>query len=149
MDAVAGYDAVGKVRRILKCGIIRSEHDVAKYCEFRVDQRWAVDRRDHWHLDIEMIHQQVLGVAVDVVPRGGPDAGGLRNAVAPDGDAAAGAGVDLGAKRVAGAGYDYAAVVAIARDVVEGIRQFLMRSHAPFEFGPVGMKRHLEDPVVP
>jgi len=43
---------------------------------------------------------------------------GLRNAVAPDRDAAAGARVDLGAKRVAGAGYDYAAVVAIARDVV-------------------------------
>jgi len=77
MDAVSGYDAVGKVRRILERGIVRSEHDVAKHCEFRVDQRRAVDRRDHWHLDIEMIHQQVLGVVVDVVQCGGPDAGGF------------------------------------------------------------------------
>jgi len=101
---------------------------------------------------MQMIHQKVLGVVVDVIPGRRADARvrrrrGLATRGFAHRSAAAAAEVDLGAKRVAGAGDDNAAVSVVARDFVKGVRQLLVRRTAPLERAALAMQRHLDNAV--
>ena len=70
-------------------------------------------------------------------------------AVRPWADRAlAGGGADAG-PFVAGAGQDHHPVVAVARDVGEGVGQFAVRPEAPAQRAVVGMEPHLQDAVLP
>src|SRR5260370_9518718 len=109
--------------------------------------RAPVYRRDHGNFDIQIIHQQIFRVVVDVVPGRRLDAILCRRAVMRNLDATAAAGVRLGAERVAGASENHAAVFVVARDIHERVGQLLMGAGGPFHLGIVGMARHLEDAV--
>src|SRR5260370_13000454 len=56
---------------------------------------------------------------------------------------------DVSAKRVAGAGDDHRAVIAIARDLTECIGKFLVRTPAPEQLSVFAMEGHLQDAILP
>src|SRR6266852_4718364 len=102
-----------------------------------MDQRGTVDRRDNRHLDVKQVHQEMLGILIDVVP---PVGRHLREVPAH---------VEFGAVDVAGAGDDDDLVFLVAANLAKGVAELLMCGHAPLEGTTFGMKDGLQDTVAP
>src|SRR5437879_4022999 len=106
MQAVAGHDAECGVRRILKVGTFGGDDDVAQQGIFGMRGGRAIDGRDHRHLYIENVFEDLCALAQDlVVSRGSEEIETC--------------GRELGAKFSARAGQDDDVVVAIIADVAE------------------------------
>src|SRR5256886_11885883 len=53
VQAVARHDAKSRMRCVPKVRVLGSKHDVAEKGVLGVGGHRAVDRGDHWHLDVE------------------------------------------------------------------------------------------------
>src|ERR1700716_3457439 len=80
--------------------------------------RGTVDCRDHRHLDVQVVHQEMFALVADTIPCG-------RFQVRRTCERR------IGAEALTSAGQDYDFVFEVARDVGEQIRELLMRAAAP------------------
>jgi len=94
-------------------------------------------RRDNQHLDVKQVHQEMLGIFIDVVPLVGRHLDEVPTHV------------ELGAVDVARASDDDDLVFVVAADLGNGVAQLLMCGHAPFERTAFRMNGDLQDTVAP
>src|SRR5215469_2620977 len=98
----------------------------------------TIDRADHWHLDVQEVHQQVPAFPMDAVDpldrRAGREGRGPRGRPWP------------GELCTGPSQYDDA-VVAVGADLVEQLRQFAMRQKSPTQRLAIRMQSHLQDAV--
>src|SRR6266436_2334347 len=134
LHAIAGDQPAREVRQILKYRIFGGEYDVAQKGEFCMDQRGTVDGRDHRGLYVKMIHDQVLAVGDDVIPRCRRDFVGIAEFVVRN-------------KYVGGPGDYHHLVLAVPRHITQCVRGFMMRVEIPDYRSAVVVKRELQDTV--
>ena len=106
------------MRRVLEDTVLGRQYDIAQHAQFGVDGGRAIDGSNHRHLDIEMVHQQFLGVPINMVPALGRHIQPLLSGKAGD-------------ELVLRSSHDDDLVIRVTADIVKAAPQLGMRALSP------------------
>ena len=129
-------NAAREVGSVLEGSRLRRQDDVGHHRNLGVDGRRAVDCADDRRFDLQQVGQQPFALPVCLVPVPGHSPSGT-------------VGLETSAVVVNGTGEDDHPVVRVRTDVGEGVTQFPVGRLAPKQTPVPGVKRHLENPVLP
>ena len=118
MHPVARHNPVGEMRRVLEHRVVRGNDNITQDRQLSVNGGRTVDRGDHRHLNVQVVHQQFFGVPINVIPQLGCDLPLALSGVA-------------GNEFVLRAGNNDRSILRVAAHVVETFAQLRVRAFSP------------------
>src|SRR6202049_2902165 len=116
---------------VLKYGCRRRQHNIGEQDVLGVQSHWAVHCRDQRHLDVENVHEDFPALAIDLI-------------VALRGEEVETFRTDSLHKRIAAAGQDDNAVIAIGADFVKQVDELFVGIPVKGQRAAICVKRHFQ-----